>query len=179
MTDQTSEQQQDQPTASADVTSPAPASEASPTQDVQTFPKTTDSPFGAYAQSPYPTEAEIEAAEADAEPAIVDPFFGGSPKTLHNSDLSGATINVSDLNVVGDGDAWQLLCKASSENEGWMKSTKAMPVPGVGCLVQITTQQRNFDGTYAVAEALTMVHGAGIAPDKNGGRRLVFGVPSK
>lgn len=93
-------------------------------------------------------------------------------KTLHNSDISGARENVKDIKVVGNGDMFRLLCKASSENEGWMKSTKACAVPG-GCIVQVTTQQRNPDGSYAVAEALTYVPGAKIMDDVNGGRKLV------
>lgn len=93
-------------------------------------------------------------------------------KTLHNSDISGTRQNVKDVKVVGNGDMFRLLCKASSEVEGWMKSTKAMQTP-MGCVVQVTTQQRNTDGTYSVAEALTFVPGAAIADDENGGRRLV------
>lgn len=94
-------------------------------------------------------------------------------KTLHNSDASGARKNVKDIKIVGNGDLFQLLSKASSESEGWMKSTKAMQIEGAGCLVQVTTQQRNPDGSYAVAEALTFVPDAYIADDENGGRRLV------
>ncbi len=83
-------------------------------------------------------------------------------KTLNNSDVSEAHKNVPDLEVFGDGDTFKLICKASSESEGWMKSTKALEIPGVGCLVQVTTQQRNDDGTYVVAEALTFVPGVEI-----------------
>jgi len=93
-------------------------------------------------------------------------------KTLHNSDISGARQNVPDIQVVGNGDMFQLLCKASSEEEGWMKSTKAMEVDH-GCVVQVTAQQRNIDLTYSVAEALTYVPGVRIADDENGGRKLV------
>ena len=93
-------------------------------------------------------------------------------KTLHNSDVSGARKNVPDIKVVGNGDTFRLLCKASSQNEGWMKSTKAMETPS-GCVVQVTTQQKNLDGTYSVAEALTFVPGVKIADDENGGRKLV------
>jgi hypothetical protein len=93
-------------------------------------------------------------------------------KTLHNSTVSGARQNVSDLKVVGNGDMFALLCKASSQAEGWMKSTKAMQVEG-GVVVQVTTQQRNPDGSYALAEALTYVPGSMIAVDENGGRKLV------
>jgi hypothetical protein len=64
--------------------------------------------------------------------------------------------NISDLQVYGDGDTFRLLCKASSQSQGWMKSTKVCNVDG-GCIVQVTTQQRNPDGSYAVAEGLTYV----------------------
>ena len=80
-------------------------------------------------------------------------------KTLHNSDISGAKKNVPDIVVYGNGDLFKLLSKASSQREGWMKSTKVMEIPHVGCLVQVTTQQRNTDGSYAVAEALQFVPG--------------------
>ena len=93
-------------------------------------------------------------------------------KTLHNSDVSGAKQNVSDLKVIGNGDAFQLLFKASSQEEGWMKSTKAMQIRE-GCLVQVTTQQRNPDGSYAVAEALCYIPHAYIAPDENDGLKLI------
>jgi hypothetical protein len=98
-----------------------------------------------------------------------------SEKTLHNSDISGAKVNVPDIKVVGNGDQFQLLCKASSQNEGWMKSTKAMEIKGVGCVVQVTTQQKNPDGSYSVAEALTFVPGVTTLPDSRneGGRYLV------
>jgi len=92
-------------------------------------------------------------------------------KTLHNSDISGARKNVRDIAVVGNGDLFQLLAKASSEAEGWMKSTKAMDT-GIGCLVQVTTQQRNPDGSYSIAEALTFVPDVVVIEDTNGGRHL-------
>ncbi|MBU2648528.1 hypothetical protein KKI24_27725 [bacterium] len=94
-------------------------------------------------------------------------------KTLYNSDVSGAHKNVSDLKVVGNGDMFKLLCKASSQEEGWMKSTKAMEIHGLGCLVQVTTQQRGIDGSYSVAEALSFIPGVKIIEDTNNGRRLL------
>lgn len=93
-------------------------------------------------------------------------------KTLHNSDMSGTRKNVADLAVFGDNDTFQLLCKASSQSEGWMKSTKAMEIPDIGCVVQVTTQQRNPDGSYAIAEALTFVPLVRIVGDAKDGRRL-------
>ena len=79
-------------------------------------------------------------------------------KHLGNTCASGATKNVKDIVFWGNGDTFQLISKASSEAEGWMKSTKAMDV-SAGVVVQVTTQQRNPDGSYALAEAVTFVPG--------------------
>jgi hypothetical protein len=52
-----------------------------------------------------------------------------------------------------------------------MKSTKAMQIDGVGCVVQVTTQQGDN-----VAEAITFVPGVKIElidGDKANGRKLV------
>lgn len=97
-----------------------------------------------------------------------------TPKTLGNTDVDGACKNVPDIKVVGNGDTFRLLCKASSQREGWMKSTKAMEIKDVGCVVQVTTQQRNPDGSYAVAEAVTFVPGVCIVSDGDVGRKLVY-----
>ena len=82
-------------------------------------------------------------------------------KTLQNTDQDGCRKNVSDVVMFGE-DLFKLLSKASSKEEGWMKSTKAMETE-TGCVIQVTTQQRNPDGSYVVAEALTFVPGVGIA----------------
>ena len=55
-------------------------------------------------------------------------------------DVTEANELKNDVKVYGNGDMFQLLCKASSKNECWMKSTKAMEIPDVGCVVQVTTQ---------------------------------------
>ena len=89
-------------------------------------------------------------------------------KTLTNVDVSGATEAIKDLEVFGDGDKFKLLAKASSRSEGWMKSTKAMEIAGVGCVVQVSTQQGD-----QVAEALTFVPGVRVVDDERGGRKLV------
>lgn len=92
-------------------------------------------------------------------------------KSLGNTDVNGAKKNVSDLVTYGSEDLFQLLCKASSKNEGWMKSTKAMEVPN-GCVVQVTTQQGDN-----VAEAVTFVPGVKLSPPRGtpapNGRTLV------
>jgi hypothetical protein len=83
-------------------------------------------------------------------------------KSLHNTTANGAKKNVRDIQFWGDGDTFRLISKASSEAEGWMKSTKAMPA-GNAVVVQVTTQQKNPDGSYSIAEALTTVPNAIIA----------------
>jgi hypothetical protein len=88
-------------------------------------------------------------------------------KTLENTDSNGAKKNVKDIQFWGDGDTFKLISKASSQNEGWMKSTKAMEILGVGCVVQVTTQQRNPDDSYSIAEALTFVPNCFIKEEFN------------
>ena len=115
-------------------------------------------------------------------------------KTLGNTDAKGAKKNVKDIEFWGNGDTWELICKASSESEGWMKSTKAMEIPGVGCLVQVTTQQLNetdipqqaqvgefnIDAMVkhsVISESVTFVPGCQIAREYNDdvlvGRKLI------
>ena len=83
-------------------------------------------------------------------------------------DVTEANELKNDVKVYGNGDMFQLLCKASSKNECWMKSTKAMEIPDVGCVVQVTTQNHGY-----VAEALTFVPGVKIINCESGGKRLV------
>lgn len=98
-------------------------------------------------------------------------------KTLTNTTASQAKDNVRDIQFWGNGDTFRLISKASSQAEGWMKSTKAMEIHEVGCVVQVTTQQRNDDGSWAVAEAVTFVPGARLDEVVDGdtvvGRQLV------
>jgi len=77
-------------------------------------------------------------------------------KDLGITEVKGAKANIKDLIVYGNGDTFALLCKASSEEQGWMKSTKVCNCIG-GCIVQVSTQQRNPNGSYVLAEALTYV----------------------
>lgn len=83
-------------------------------------------------------------------------------KTLVNTDANGASKNVKDIVFWGNGDTFKLISKASSVEEGWMKSTKAMEIEGIGCVVQVTTQQGNN-----IAEAVTFVPGVKIQEEYN------------
>lgn len=102
-------------------------------------------------------------------------------KSLHNTTSNGARKNVKDIQFWGDGDTFKLISKASSEAEGWMKSTKAMQIDGVGCVVQVTTQQRNPDGSYSLSDAVTFVPNSKIEVSQNEqgeiiGRKLIYSV---
>ena len=81
-------------------------------------------------------------------------------KQLDITDVKAAKANISDLAVFGNGDTFKLLCKASSKSGGWMKSTKVMNIPGVGVVIQVTTQQGD-----QVAEALQFVPGVKLIGD--------------
>ena len=83
-------------------------------------------------------------------------------KTMTNTTASQASVQVKDIQFWGNGDTFKLISKASSQNEGWMKSTKAMLIKEVGCVIQVTTQQGDN-----VAEALTFVPGVKIEEIQN------------
>ena len=84
----------------------------------------------------------------------------------HNTNTADAKANTPDLKITGDPDAWELVCKASSASQGWMKSTKRMRVDG-GWLYQVSTEHtRTVTDDYdlvvesyvsACAEALVFV----------------------
>ena len=63
----------------------------------------------------------------------------------------------TDLEVFGNPDLWQIICKTSSKKLRWMKSTKALEIPGAGCLIQVTTQLGEH-----VAEAVCFAPGVRI-----------------
>lgn len=80
---------------------------------------------------------------------------------MPNNHNAADTAKMPNVTVVGDPDAWVLVCKAHSNENGqgygWMKSTKRMAVPGGGFIYQVTTEHR-FDGRVtACAESITFV----------------------
>jgi len=93
-------------------------------------------------------------------------------KSYGNTDQSTCKSNVKDVVMFGE-DLFKLLSKASSKNEQWMKSTKAMYIKDRGCLVQVTTQQGDN-----VAESTTFIPNVHILESTNNegkvtGRKLV------
>ena len=106
----------------------------------------------------------VEPKQTKAQPKFT------TPKDLHNVDTE---TNLPDVELVGDGEAFQTLMTISSEKEGWRGSVTAMQA-GAGCVVQTSTQQRNPDGSYALSQALTYVPGVRVGPLKlDGGRSLL------
>jgi hypothetical protein len=93
-------------------------------------------------------------------------------KILDIDCIKGAKENIHDLKVFGDGDTFKLLCKASSVEGGWMKSTKVANVNGGGCFLQVTTHQKNSDGTNSIAEAVTFAPGVMMVYGEDGIRNL-------
>ena len=51
--------------------------------------------------------------------------------------------------------------------EGWKKSTKAMEVEG-GCVIQVTSERLNPDGTFSLSEAVAFIEGVRVEKDKQG-----------
>lgn len=95
-------------------------------------------------------------------------------KSLNNTSVEDLKKTSKDVEVFGDGNLFQLLSKASSKSQGWMKSTKAMEIDSVGCVVQVTTEFRDANGNVTnVAEAVTFVPGVRIEEDYNGHKKLV------
>jgi hypothetical protein len=85
---------------------------------------------------------------------------------------AAAKAATSDVRVTGDPDMWQLLAKAGSESEGWMRSTKALQV-GPHVILQVSERQHNANGSYTIDNDLIRVENVRIVPDVNGGHKLV------
>jgi len=80
------------------------------------------------------------------------------PFVTETNDLK-QQINREEVKIFGNPDKLVLLFKAEGSN--WSKSTKAMQVPG-GCILQVSTERKGANNTWAVAEALTFIPGAVI-----------------
>lgn len=89
-------------------------------------------------------------------------------KPLDVINIEDAKSKVSDLVVFGNGDAWELLCKASSKEQGWMKSTKVMEIGKKGIMMQVTTEFRVNGVITACAEAIQFLEGVRIQRDSDG-----------
>ena len=98
-------------------------------------------------------------------PERVEPELVLVPKA---NEVEVVAINTSKI---GDPSLWLTICKVKDAANGSVKETKAMTA-GTGCLVQVSSSQRNKDGTYQIAEAVTYVPNVTIIKDIDGGHRL-------
>jgi hypothetical protein len=119
----------------------------------------------------------VEAATVDAAPVDAAPVDAAPVKATpsREKDLTVTTpeeAKVAGTVTTGLADRWLCVAKAVNEREGWMKSTKAMQVGAGGCLIQVTTQQKNVDGTWAIAEAVCFAHGVSLVEVDGQGRFL-------
>ena len=112
-------------------------------------------------QTTPPAPVAPKAKKTTAEPLEIvksEPLVSAPNKTLDITNGEDAKKKIKDIVFFGNPDTWQLLSKASSKEEGWMKSTKVMEIDQVGVVLQVSTQQG-----FNVAEALTFIPGAKIA----------------
>jgi hypothetical protein len=114
---------------------------------------------------PYAFYAASEYGQVDPEK-----FVGALSQTRFAKVVRQAADLKDETTIIGNPDQFKLLFKVTGD--GWKKSTKAMQVEG-GCLVQVTTEQLNPDGSLSVAEAVVFVPGVEIEDDFAGeGRHL-------
>ncbi len=77
---------------------------------------------------------------------------------------------LEDVELFGNPDHFQLLFKAKGGT--WSNSTKAMETPK-GCIVQVTNEHLQADGSWRAAEAVTFVPNVAVIMEPDGsGRRL-------
>lgn len=119
-----------------------------------------------------------KAAAAAEKPVVAEksptPAKDVAAKTLSVASVAEAKGKVPDIKVVGDGDTFKVLCKVSSESEGWMKSTQYLEIQGNGVIVNISTQQRNFDGSYSLAEAAVYCPGVKVSHESGVPKLVTF-----
>jgi hypothetical protein len=96
-------------------------------------------------------------------------------RTLNVTSVSEAKTNIADFAFKGNPDTWRLICKAWSYVEGWMRSTKAMEIPGTGCLVNVSSVvDSDYDddgkpvGQQVVSESVTFVPGVKLIDSGDG-----------
>lgn len=79
------------------------------------------------------------------------------PKDLDNENMDQLKSKCDDVKIYGDPGKWELICKASSQKQGWMKSTKRMAVEG-GHIYQTTSEYVNSYGqVIACSDSLVFV----------------------
>lgn len=125
------------------------------------------------------TKPKVETPKTAAEKPVVaeklpTPAKDVTAKTLSVTSIAEAKVKIPDIKVVGDGDTFKVLCKAYSDSEGWMKSTKYLDIQGNGVVLNISTQQKNLDGTYSLAEAAVFCPGVKVSHESGTPKLVTF-----
>lgn len=89
-----------------------------------------------------------------------------SQKPVNVVSPQDAMTEIDDLELAGDPQTFHLIAKAYSKKQNWMRSTKAMEIADVGCVVQVSTQLGD-----KIAEAVTFVPGVRVHEDPSTGLR--------
>jgi hypothetical protein len=90
------------------------------------------------------------------------------PNPLNVTSTLDTATKIPDLEVTGNGDLFKLLSQKSSEAEKWAETTKAMYIPGIGCVIHTVTQQNN-----RISEAMVLIPGTRLDIDINHGMKVV------
>lgn len=78
-------------------------------------------------------------------------------KTYNTNPDNPAKEAVKDFESWGDITQWKHITKSWSSKEDWLKSTKAMEIEGVGCILLVSTQNEEM-----IAETTTFIPGVKI-----------------
>lgn len=97
--------------------------------------------------------------------AEIDIDIPNLSKAVRNEDYAIANEAVEDIETTepaikfeGNIDTWNLLYKCTNNITYFTDATYVCNVSN-GCLVRVTTNQRNPDGSYSLAETVTFVPG--------------------
>jgi hypothetical protein len=104
--------------------------------------------------------------------ALYPVLAGPQDRQTGVTSTAAAKAATADVRVTGNPDMWQLLAKAGSQSEGWMRSTKALQV-GPHVILQVSERQKNADGSYSIDNDLIRVENVRIVRDVKDGHKLV------
>ncbi len=124
---------------------------------------------------PKKTEPKKKPETKEEPPILKRTRSKKTPRALSVDSERTAKRQIPDIKTTGDPYRWVTICKASSEAQGWKRSTKALQLDGTreapgGCLLQVSTLQTNPDGSFSLAEAVTYVPNCVIRIKKVRGR---------
>lgn len=94
-------------------------------------------------------------------------------RNVGNKNTKETKTTTPDLEVFGNPDIFRLIAKASSETEGWMRSTKAMHIPHIGVVLHVSQLDNG-----QISDALEFIPGAGLVEREDGTFQIVAMTPA-